>query len=72
MAPNIKDEDLSLVEDTYERSLKLPPRKYKIVWYMVFYFSYLHGAAVYGLYIGVTTAMWYTIVFSKSIQKKRE
>ena len=39
-------------------------RKMKLVWRNIILFAYLHVAAVYGLWLGLTSAKWYTGIFA--------
>lgn len=48
---------------------KAEPRKLRIVWRNVILFGYLHAAALYGLWLAITSAMWPTIAFGKFLKK---
>lgn len=41
--------------------------KWHIVWRNVIFFIYLHYAGLYGLYLLLTQARWYTVLFGKYI-----
>ncbi|KOB74485.1 Fatty-acyl-CoA desaturase [Operophtera brumata] len=66
MAPNTLKEDVMIVNEETNEKLVVgaAPRKYKVVWFIVAYVTYVHIAAVYGLYLAVTSAMWPTIALS--------
>ena len=40
-------------------------RKLKVVWRNIILFSYVHIAALYGGYLFLTSAKWYTNIFGK-------
>lgn len=46
---------------------KAEKRKLKWVWRNIIAFSYLHLAAIYGLWLAITSAKWQTCVFGKII-----
>nr|AEH95845.1 fatty-acyl-CoA desaturase [Operophtera brumata] len=66
MAPNTLKEDVMIVNEETSEKLVVgaAPRKYKVVWFIVAYATYVHIAAVYGLYLAVTSAMWPTIALT--------
>lgn len=41
-------------------------RKIKLVWRNIILFAYLHLAAVYGLWLMLTAAKWYTGIFGEN------
>merc|ERR1712071_237922 len=53
-------------EKQEDSASKDPSKEYRleIVWRNVMVFVYLHVAAVYGLYLLVTVAKWYTVAFT--------
>lgn len=79
MPPNIqvagrvpKNEDVASPieykqEDTYADSDKKDAPKLKIVWRNVIIMSYLHVAAVYGVYLCWTSAKWQTTATGKIV-----
>ncbi|XP_072943233.1 acyl-CoA Delta(11) desaturase-like [Epargyreus clarus] len=55
------------LDEMYEPNALLKPvtsRKYEIVYRNILTFSYAHAAALYGLYLCFTSAMWSTIFFN--------
>ncbi|XP_072939805.1 acyl-CoA Delta(11) desaturase-like [Epargyreus clarus] len=55
------------IEEMYEPITHLKPvtpRKYEIVYKNIITFAYAHAAALYGLYLCFTSAMWSTIFFN--------
>lgn len=42
--------------------------KLKIVWRNVLMFSFFHLAALYGVYLSITSAKWATVIFGKFYQ----
>lgn len=56
--------DGGLVKDItqFKRAEK---RKLKLVWRNIIAFAYLHVAAVYGLWLALTSAKWATVGFGK-------
>lgn len=68
MAPYTTEE--TCIESTEEKFEKLippqaAPRQYQIVYSNIITFSYGHIAAMYGLYLGLTQALWASIFFCK-------
>lgn len=45
-------------------NVKLPPREYKYVWKNIILYIYLVSASCYGLYLGVTSAKWTSLLFA--------
>lgn len=70
MAPNVTSTP-SGIFDGDNRSdqaiIETPKKKYKkhIIWRNVIIFSYLHLAAIYGLYLVFTSAQFKTTLFGK-------
>ena len=56
--------DGGLVQDITQLK-KAEKRKVQIVWRNVIMFSYIHLAAVYGLWLFLTSAMYYTRFYGK-------
>lgn len=44
-------------------------RNYKLVWRNIILFAYLHLAALYGLWLMLTSAKWSTGIFGKILYK---
>lgn len=42
-------------------------RNYRLVWRNIILFAYLHLAAIYGLWLMLTSAKWTTGVFGKKV-----
>lgn len=57
--------------ETDDGGLKAPPkgyaqrRKIKLVWRNIILFAYLHLAAIYGLWLMLTSAKWSTGIFGE-------
>lgn len=72
MAPNITSTPTGVLfeGETLENAVVEPQKtKYerRIVWRNVIIFSYLHLAAIYGLYLVFTSAKWTTVLFAFSL-----
>ncbi|CAF4786572.1 unnamed protein product [Pieris macdunnoughi] len=66
MAPNTTEERcLEPTEGDFEKLIapQAAPRKFQIVYRNILTFGYGHIAALYGLYLALTQAMWKTIFF---------
>lgn len=69
MAPKTTSEEILIREEDTLKKLVAPqaePRKFEIVWLNVAVFTYYHLAALYGLSLCFTSALWPTIAFGKS------
>ncbi|XP_047514484.1 acyl-CoA Delta(11) desaturase-like isoform X1 [Pieris napi] len=67
MPPNTTEERcLEPTEPNFEKLIapQAAPRKFQIVYMNILTFGYGHIAALYGLYLAVTQAMWTTIFFN--------
>ncbi|XP_041989218.1 acyl-CoA Delta(11) desaturase-like [Aricia agestis] len=67
MAPCIKpQQEAQDLQDPFEKLVapQAAPRKHEIVHRAVIGLAYVHLAAIYGLYLAITAARWYTILFS--------
>lgn len=54
-----------VVQPVAQEAKAVPEYRWQIVWRNVAIFIYLHVAAIYGLYLGITRAQWPTFFFSK-------
>ncbi|XP_061724451.1 acyl-CoA Delta(11) desaturase-like isoform X1 [Cydia pomonella] len=64
MAPYIEEKEISLAENSKPLPPQTAPREYTIVYSVVLIFVYWHIGALYGLYLGFTSAKWATIIFN--------
>ncbi|XP_045779956.1 acyl-CoA Delta(11) desaturase-like [Maniola jurtina] len=57
------------IEDPFPKLVppQAAPRKYEIMYHNVLVFSYLHIAALYGMYLYCTEAQWKTLIFQHSL-----
>lgn len=73
MAPNLVEQTGALFEEEEKfintenmmSKRQSAPRKLQLVWRNIILFAYLHAAAVYGLYLVFTSAMWKTNLFGE-------
>jgi hypothetical protein len=75
MAPNankvdaVLREDVDLVPDEETQRLTEDPSqaeyKAEIVWPNVYWYTFLHLSAIYGLYLGIFQAKWATVAVGK-------
>ncbi|XP_063385461.1 acyl-CoA Delta(11) desaturase-like [Cydia fagiglandana] len=68
MAPNLKETDFIHLQAYKEVQEPLKPkaekREYTILYHVVLLLAYLHIGALYGVYLGFTSAKWATVVFN--------
>ncbi|KAI8441349.1 hypothetical protein MSG28_014966 [Choristoneura fumiferana] len=70
MAPYAAEREVPL--EGYSKEVTFPKlvapqaddHKFRISWFNVFAFGYWHGSALYGLYLGITSASWPTIIYA--------
>lgn len=67
MPPHVSKSEVFVVRTEKAITLKkeepLPPREYKLVWRNIVLYIILHGSAIYGLYLMVFVAKWYSFLW---------